>query len=161
MKYSFRTLFLSFLICLSLAAPLTATTVFKPKENVPARAPGEEEMSGTAKQLFEQAQEAERRGNLGGAIKAYRTIVKKHSHDALAAGSCYRLGQLEEQTHKYLLAAQAYAVLCEKYSKSEHFEDAVEGMFRIGESYLTGSKTEILGITIKTGVDQAAQIFTM
>jgi outer membrane protein assembly factor BamD len=68
---------------------------------------------------------------------------------------------LEEQVHKYLLAAQAYAVLCEKYSKSEHFEDAVEGMFRIGESYLTGNKTKILGITIKSGMDQAAQIFTM
>jgi outer membrane protein assembly factor BamD len=161
MKYSFRTLFLSFLICLSLAAPLTAATVFKPKENVRARAPGEEEMSGTAQQLFERAQAAETRGDLGGAIKSYRTIVKKYPHDTLAAGSCYRLGQVYEQTHKYLPAAQAYAVLCERYSKSEHFEDAVEGMFRIGESYLTGNKTKILGITIKSGMDQAAQIFTM
>ena len=161
MKYSFRTLFLSFLTCLALAAQLSAAVVFKPKENVRARAPGEEEMSGTAQQLFEQAQAAERRGNLGGAIKAYRTIVKRYSRDALAPGSCYRLGQLQEQTHKYLLAAEAYAVLCEKYAKSEHFEDAVEGMFRIGESYLTGSKTKILGITVKSGTDQAAQIFTM
>jgi outer membrane protein assembly factor BamD len=161
MKYSFRTLFLSFLICLGLAAPLRAAVVFKPNENVHYRAPGEEEMSGTAKQLFDRAQEAERRGDFGGAIKAYRIIIKKHPHDALAAGSCYRLGQVLEQTHKYIQAAQAYAVLCEKYAKSEHFEDSVEGMFRIGESYLSGSKTKLLGITIKSGTEQAAEIFSM
>jgi outer membrane protein assembly factor BamD len=161
MKYSFRTLFLSFLLCLVIAAPLPASVIFKPNENAHYRAPGEEEMSGTTKQLFDHAQEAERRNDFGGAIKAYRSIVKKHPHDALAAGSCYRLAQLLEQTHKYLPAAEAYAVLCEKYAKSEHFEDSVEAMFRIGESYLSGNKTKILGITIKSGVEQAAQIFSM
>ena len=161
MKYSFRTLFLSFLVCLSLAAPVTAAVVFKPNEKTRYKAPGDEEVSGTAAQLFERGQEAERRGNLGAAIKAYRLIVKKRSGDALAAGACYRMGQLLEQTHKYLQAAQAYAVLCEKYAKSEHFEDAVEGMFRIGESYLSGNKTKLLGITIKSGTDQAAEIFAM
>jgi outer membrane protein assembly factor BamD len=161
MKYSFRTLFLSFLICLALAAPLTAAVVFKPKENVRYRAPGEEEMSGTARQLFDRAQEAERRGDFGGAAKAYRIIVKKYPRDALAAGSAFRLAQVLEQTHKYLPAAQAYAVVCEKYAKSEHFEDSVEGMFRIGESYLVGSKTKLLGLTIKSGTEQAAQIFSM
>lgn len=161
MKYSFRPLFLSALVCLSLAGPLTASVVFKPGEKARYKTPGDEEVSGSAAQLFERAQEAERRGNLGDAIKAYRTIVKKHSHDALAAGACYRMGQLLEQTHKYLPAAQAFAVLCEKYAKSEHFEDAVEGMFRIGESYLSGTKTKVLGITIKSGVDQAAEIFSM
>src|SRR4051812_6066844 len=161
MKYSFRTLFLSFLVCLSLAAPLTASVIFKPNEKTHYKTPGDEEVSGSAAQLFERGQEAERRGNLGDAIKAYRTIVKKHPHDGLAPGACYRMGQLLEQTHKYLQAAQAFAVLCEKYAKSEHFEDAVEGMFRIGESYLTGSKTKILGITIKSGTDQAAEIFAM
>jgi outer membrane protein assembly factor BamD len=161
MKYSFRTLFLLFLICLVPAVPLPAAVIFKPTENAHYRAPGDEEMSGTTKQLFDRAQEAERRGDFGGAIKAYRTIVKKHPHDALAAGSCYRLGQVLEQTHKYLQAAQAYAVLCEKYAKSEHFEDSVEAMFRIGESYLSGTKTKLLGITIKSGTEQAAQIFSM
>ena len=161
MKLSFRILFLPLMLCLVAPPGLRAAVVFKPKENVRAKAPGEEEMSGTVQQLFDQAQAAERRGNLGRAIKAYRMIVKKHPRDTLAPGSAYRLGQLLEQTHKYILAAQAYAVLCEKYSKSERFEEAVEGMFRIGEMYLTGQKTKFLGITVKTGTEQAADIFTM
>jgi outer membrane protein assembly factor BamD len=161
MKDTFRTLFLSCLISVALAAPLTAAVIFKPGEKARYKAPGEEEMSGTAQQLFDRAQEAERRGNLGAAIKAYRTIVKKHPRDTLAPGACYRLGQVQEQAHKYLPAAQSYAVLCEKYAKSDHFEDAVEGMFRIGEMYLSGQKMKILGITIKSGMEEAAQIFIM
>ena len=161
MKYSFRILCLPLLISLALAAPVGASVVFKPGEKAHYRTPGEDEMSGTAQQLFERAQAAERRGDLGGAMKAYRIIVKKHPRDTLAAGSCYRLAQLQEQTNKYLLAAQSFAVLCEKYPKSEHFEEAVEGMFRIGESYLTGAKTKILGVTVKSGMEDAADIFTM
>ena len=161
MKDSFRILILPILLCLALAAPVRAAVVFKPGEKTHYKTPGEDEMSGTAQQLFERAQAAERKGDLGGAIKAYRTIVKKYSHDTLAAGSCYRLGQLLEQTHKYLRAAESFAVLCEKYPKSEHFEDAVEGMFRIGEMYLKGQKTKILGVTVKSGDNEAADIFAM
>jgi outer membrane protein assembly factor BamD len=161
MKHSFRILFLSLLISLGLTAPAPAAVVFKPSEKTRYKAPGEDETSGTAQQLFDRAQEAERRGNLGAAMKAYRIIVKKHPHDTLAAGSCYRLGQLQEQTHKYLLAAQSYAVLCEKYPKSERFDESVAAMFRIGETYLTGTKMKILGVTVKSGMDDAADIFTM
>lgn len=161
MKHSFRILFLPVLICLVLSAPVRGAVVFKPGEKARYKTPGEEEMSGTAQQLFERAQEAERKGNFGAAIKAYRTIIKKHPKDTLAAGSCWRLGQVQEQTHKYLAAAQSYAVLCEKYPKSEHFAESVEGMFRIGETYLMGTRLKVLGITLSSGMDQAAEIFTM
>ena len=161
MKLSFRILFLPFLVCLALVGPVNGSVVFKPGEKAHYKSPGEEEMSGTARELFDRAQADEAKGDLGGAIKAYRTIVKKHPHDTLAGGSAYRLGQLLEQTHKYTQAANAYAVVCEKYSKNEHFEDSVTGLFRIGEMYLAGQKTKILGITIKSGLEQAADIFTM
>jgi outer membrane protein assembly factor BamD len=161
MKYSFRILFLTLLICLAWSGPATGSVVFKPGQKAKYLAPGEEEMSGTAAQLFEKAQAAERNGNPKGAIKAYRIIVKKHPKDTLAAGACFRMGQLQEQTHQYLLAAQSYAVLCEKYSKSERFEEAVEALFRIGEMYLTSQKTKVFGIPIKSGTSQAVLIFNL
>jgi outer membrane protein assembly factor BamD len=159
MKYSFRILFLPLLICLALPASGAESVIFKPKKQY--LAPGEEQMSGTAAQLFEKAQEAERRGDLKGAIKAYRVIVKKHPKDTLAAGSCFRMGQLQEQTHQYIMAAQSYAVLAEKYQKSDRFDEAIEGLFRIGEMYLSGQKTKIFGIPIKSGMNQAVMIFSM
>lgn len=160
MKHSFRILFLPLLICLAWPGSLTAAVIFKPNEKKTRyRAPGEEEMSGNAAQLFEKAQEMERRGNLKGAIKAYRTIVKKYSRDTLAPGSCFRMGQLQEQTHQYILAAQSYAVVADKYQKSERFEEAIEGLFRIGEMYLKGHKQKILGLPLKSGMGQAVLIF--
>jgi outer membrane protein assembly factor BamD len=160
MKYSIRILFLPLLTCLALPGFLSAAVVFKPNEKKTTyRAPGEETMSGTAAQLFERAQEAERRGNLSAAIKAYRTIVKKYSRDTLAPGACFRMGQLQEQTHKYILAAQSYAVVADRYQKSERFEEAIEGLFRIGEMYLKGQKQKILGIPVKSGMSQAVLIF--
>ena len=162
MKYSFRILFLPLLMWLALPGSLTAAVIFKPNEKKTRyRAPGEEEMSGTAAQLFEKAQEAERRGNLNGAMKAYRTIVKKHPRDTLAAGACFRLGELQEQTKKFLLAAQSYALMAERYQKSDRFDEAVEALFRIGEMYLNGRKSKILGIPIKSGLNQAVLIFNM
>ena len=161
MKLSFRILFLPLLICLAGAGPARASVVFKPGEKAHYKSPGEEEMSGTAQQLFDRGQEAEKHGDISGAIKAYRTIVKKHPHDTLAPGACYRMGQLQEQIHKYLQAADSYAVVCEKYQKSDRFEESVEALFRIGEMYVANQKTKILGITVKTGNEQAADIFTM
>ena len=160
MKSSVRIIFLPLLLALACPAMLSASVIFKPNEKTRYRAPGEEEMSGSAAQLFEKGQEAERRGNLNGAIKAYRVIVKKYPRDTLAAGACYRMGELQEQLHKPLAAVQAYAVLVDKYPKSERFDEAVEAMFRIGELYLNGQKTKILGIPVKSGASQAALIFT-
>ncbi|MFZ1218758.1 MAG: outer membrane protein assembly factor BamD [Chthoniobacterales bacterium] len=160
MKYSFRTLFLPVLICLALAGTARASVIFKPGEKAHYMAPGEEQMSGTAQQLFETAQQAEKRGDLKHAIKAYRVIVRKHPKDTLAPGACFRMGQLQEQTHDYIQAAQSYAVLCEKYGKTERFEEAVEGLFRIAEMYLNGKKVKFLGIPLKSSMDRAIQIYT-
>jgi outer membrane protein assembly factor BamD len=148
-------------MALAWPGPVRASVIFKPGEKAHYMAPGEEQMSGTAQQLFDKAQAAERSGNLKGAIKAYRVIVKKYPRDTLASGSCFRMGQLQEQRRDYLQAAQSYAVLCEKYPKSERFGEAVESLFRIGEMYLAGKKTKILGITLKTSMNEAVEIFTM
>ncbi|MFL6589057.1 MAG: tetratricopeptide repeat protein, partial [Chthoniobacterales bacterium] len=114
MKSSFRIIFVPLLMALALPGGLSASVIFKPNEGVHYKAPGEEEMSGTVQQLFERAQQAERQNNPKGAIKIYRLIYTKHSHDALAAGAVYRMAQLQEQTNNPLGAAQSYAVLVEK-----------------------------------------------
>jgi outer membrane protein assembly factor BamD len=161
MKSAFRILFLPAVICLVLPGPLTGSVIFKPGEKAKYLAPGDEQISGTAAQIFEKAQEAERHGDLRRAIKAYRTIIKRHPKDTLAPGSAFRMGQLQEQLHDYLPAAQSYGVLVQKYAKSEHYGESIEALFRIGEMYLAGRKTKILGIPIKASMDRAVEIFTI
>jgi outer membrane protein assembly factor BamD len=159
MKYSFRILLFPVLICFALPNPVAGSVIFKPGEKAKYLAPGEEEMSGNARELFSKAQEAEKNGDLKRAIRAYRTLVRRHPKDTLAPGSLYRMGQLQEQKHDYLKAAQNYDVLAEKFPKSERFDESIEALFRIGEMYLVGRKVKILGIPFKASMDEAANIF--
>ena len=116
-------------------------------------------MSGSSAELFHIGQEAEKQGNLRKATHAYREIVRKHPHDALAPGAAYRTGELLEQIHDYLNAADVYRFVVEHYPTSPHFEDSIEGQFRIGEMYLNGKKIKVLGMSIGNSIDKAVEIF--
>ena len=136
-----------------------AAVVFKPGEKAKYIAPGEEEMNGNAEELFHIGQTAEKEGNLKRAIKAYRTLVRRHPKDALAPGAGFRTAELQEQVHDYLNAAASYRWIVEKYPTSPHFNEAIEGQFRIGEMYLAGKKLKLLGIPFATSMDRAVEIF--
>jgi outer membrane protein assembly factor BamD len=136
-----------------------ASVIFRPGEKVKYVAPGEEEISGNAQQLFSIAQEAENKGNIGRAIKAYNHLWRKHPKDALAPGAVFRAAELTEKTGDYMTAATTYRVIVEKYPGSPHFDEAIEAQFRIGEMYLGGKKLKVLGIPLFTSMDRAVNIF--
>ena len=159
MKSSLRILLLPALIWGASSCPVTASVIFKPGEKAKYVAPGDEEIGGTADELYAKAQAAEKNGDISTAMKAYRTLVRRYSRNRLAADSVYHLALLQEQKGDYLKAAQSYNILAEKFPKSEHFDDALTSMFRIGEMYLGGKKKKILGIPIKSSMDEAAAIF--
>src|SRR5881275_3607790 len=144
---------------LCLADAGQASIIFRPGEKVKYVAPGEEEISGNAQQLFDKAQEAEKQGNMGRAIKAYTQLLKKYPKDALAPGATYRAAQLLEFEADYMKAANTYRWLVERYPSSPNFDEAIEAQFRIGEIYLTGKKLRILGIPVANSLERAVTIF--
>jgi outer membrane protein assembly factor BamD len=121
--------------------------------------PGEEEMSGDAAELYQIGQKAEKDGDNKRAIRAYKSLVKRHPKDALAPTALFRAAQLQEQTHQYTPAADSYLQLVEKYASSAHFDEAIEGQFRVGEIFLNGKKLKVLGIPIASALDRAVTIF--
>jgi outer membrane protein assembly factor BamD len=144
---------------ISLATVGQASIIFRPGEKVKYVAPGEEEISGNAQHLYDIAQEAEKKGNTGRAIKAYIQLARKYPHDTLAPAATYRGAQLMEQRHDYIRAAATYNALVEHFPNSPNFDEAIEGQFRIGEMYLSGKKVKLLGIPIATSMDHAVEIF--
>src|SRR5207249_10010945 len=114
--------------------------------------PGEEQMSGNAAELYQIGQTAEKESNPKRAIRAYKTLVRRHPKDALASTALYRAAQLQEQVHLYTPAADSYLQLVERYPSSAHFDDAIEGQFRVGEIYLNGKKLKVLGIPIASAL---------
>ena len=157
----FRVRALSLLFAASLALPQLGggAVVFKAGENARYVPPGEEEMSGNAEELFHKGQVAEKEGNLKRAIRAYKTLVKRHPKDALAPGALFHAAELQEQRQQYLAAAESFRLVVEKYPSSAHFDDAIEAQFRVGELYLAGKKLKILGISIGNALDKAVEIF--
>ena len=159
MKFRVLPFFLLLALSLFLTDATDAAVVFRPGEKAKYVAPGEEELNGNAAELFEIGQKAEKEGNPKRAIRAYKTLVRKYSRDALAAGAAFRGAVLYEQTHQYLEAAGTYRTVVTNYATSPHFNEAIEGQFRIGEMYLAGKRLKLLGIPLATSMDRAVEIF--
>jgi outer membrane protein assembly factor BamD len=136
-----------------------AAVVFRPGEKAKYVPPGEEQLNGNAAQLFDIGQKAEKDNDPKRAIKAYRQLVRRYPKDALAGGAAFRAATLLEKTNDLLEAATAYRVVVVNYPRSPHFEEAIEGQFRIGEVYLAGKKLKLLGIPLATSMDKAVDIF--
>ncbi len=133
--------------------------VFRPNEKVKYKAPGEEEISGNANQLFAQAEASERDGDRGRAIKIYKRLVKRYPRSDKAAEATFRVGRLMEQEGNLLKAAATYRALMEIYPQTAHFQEAIESQFRIGEVMLNGKKKKILGIPVGSRLEDAIEIF--
>src|SRR6266567_5297504 len=159
MYFRIRTLVVFIVTVLALPDAGMASVIFQPGKKAKYVAPGEEEISGNAAELFQTGQTAEKEGNTKRAIRAYKTLVKRHPKDTLAAGALFRAGELQEQRRDYLQAAQSFSQLVLRYPSSPHFDEAIEAQFRIGEIYLAGKKLKILGIPIASSLDRAVTIF--
>jgi outer membrane protein assembly factor BamD len=139
---------------------VAASVIFQPGKKAKYVAPGEEQVSDTALELYNTAQSAEKEGNLKKAIRAYSEIVRRHPKDALAPGALYRGAQLQEQLHEYFVAADSYRLLVEKYPGNPHFDEAIESQFRIGEMFLAGKKKKVLGVVAYgNSLDRAVTVF--
>ena len=159
MYFRIRILVVFIVAVLALPTIGMASVIFQPGKKAKYVAPGEEEISGNAAELFQIGQTAEKEGNTKRAIKAYKGLVKHHPKDALAAGALFRAAELQEQSHDYLRAAESFRQLVERYPSSPHFDEAIEGQFRIGEIYLAGKKLRILGIPFASSLERAVTIF--
>src|SRR5439155_1257829 len=92
MQFLIRTLLILVAAVFVFSESVAAAIVFKPGKKPDFVMPGEEEISGNAAELFQIAQSAERDGNIKRAIKAYKSLVKRHPKDALAPGAAWRAG---------------------------------------------------------------------
>lgn len=159
MSHRFRFLLLAAAACVICPQRSPAPVIFRPNEKVKYQAPGEEEISGNAEELFQTGQKAEQEGNRKRALKAYRTLVKKHPKSTLASGALFRYAKLLEESGELIKAARSYRALMEFYPNTEHFAEAIESQFRIGELYVNGKKIKLLGVSVGTSMDDAVEIF--
>src|SRR5260370_5720235 len=132
MNLLIRTVLVLVVVAFLLPESGVAAVVFQPGKKAKFVAPGEEEISGNAAELFQIGQTAEKEGDMKRAIKAYKSLVRRHPKDALAAGALYRAAELEEQMHQYTPAADSFRQLVARYPTSPHFAEVIKRKVRIG-----------------------------
>ena len=159
MTYRVRFLLLFAAACVAFPERSPAPVIFKPGEKVHYNAPGEEEISGNANQLFSQAEAAAQNGDLKKAIKIYKHLVKKYPRSNVAPEATFRAAQLTEQRGDLIRAAAIYRGLMETFPQTKHFQEAIDAQFRIGEILLDQKKRKILGVPVGSTMDEAAEIF--
>jgi len=159
MSFRVRFLLLFAAACVAFPERSPAPVVFRPSGKVKYRAPGEEEIIGNANELFAQAEAAEKNGERGRAIKIYKRMVKRYPRSNMAPEATFRAGKLTEQQGDLLKAAAIYRGLMELYPQTQHFQEAIESQFRIGEVMLNGKKKKILGVPVGSRLDDAVEIF--
>lgn len=159
MSYRVRFVLLFAAACVAFPERSPAPVIFRPSEKVRYRAPGEEEISGNANQLFAQAEAAQNNGDSGRAIKIYKRMVKRYPRSDKAPEATFRAARLLEQRGDLLKAAPVYRGLVETYPQTPHFQEAIESQFRIGEILLNGKKRKILGVPVGSTLDEAVEIF--
>ena len=161
MQIAIRVLLVFAIAAFVLPEPSNGSVVFKPGKKPQYVGPDgiDEELSGAAVDLFRIGETAEKEGNYGRAIRAYKSLVKRYPRDKVAPEALYRAAHLQEQDHNYFAAADSFSQLVEKFPGSPHFEEAIEAQFRIGEIYLNGKKLKFLGMPIASALDRAVTVF--
>ena len=132
--------------------------VFRPGEKAKYVPPGEEQLNGNAAELFDIGQKAEKDDNPKRAIRAYRRWSESIRRTRSRRGRISRSNPAGEDT-RFFEAATVFRVVVINYPTSPHFNEAIEGQFRIGEVYLAGKKLKLLGIPLATSMDRAVEIF--
>lgn len=161
MQFATRALVVFVLAAFLLTGSSQASVVFKPGKKPQYVGPGgeEEEMHGDSAELFQIGQTAEKEGDTKRAIRAYKSLVKRHPRDKIAAEALYRAAVLQEREHLNFPAAESFAQLVEKYPGSPHFDEAIEAQFRLGEIYLKDKKLKFLGVPVASTLDRAVTVF--
>ena len=159
MSYRLRFLLLLVAACMAFPERSPAPVVFRPSDKVHYRAPGEEEISGTANEMFAQAEAAANNGDRSRAIKIYKRLVKRYPRSSVSAEATYRAAVLTEQEGNLIRAASIYRGLMETYPQTQHFQEAIEAQFRIGEALLAKKKRRVLGVPMGSTLDDAVEIF--
>ena len=159
MKSLAQILTLSWLM-LVLPSALDGAIIYRSNEGWSVEGDPASKIEGSAVEQMRKAEELEARGNFGGALDAYRALVKRYGLSVLAPKAQRKIGILLERSGDYDKAFNAYSTYLQKHPKGEDFEAVVESMFKIGKLFLEGEKKKIFGVKIAGSMERAKEMFS-
>lgn len=155
-----RNLLFPALLALALSwQPLNAAAVFRQGEGWTAESEDSGTPESSAVAQMRKAESLEAEGELGKAIGAYRSLVRKFPEAVMASKAQWKVAELYEQQGNYDKAFDAYSAYIKKYPRSANFNKAVEAEFGIAKMFLEGERKRLLGVKTFPSMIRAQEMF--
>jgi outer membrane protein assembly factor BamD len=155
--------FLPLCLAFGLSLPqVKAEIVYRPDEGWVSQNPGEAETPAakSAQVQWDRATALESKGDIDGAIKAYKVFVKKYSYSSHTADAQWKIAVLTEKTGNDNKAFDAYDDYIKRFPRGESFDKAVEAQFNIATRYLNGEKVKyLIGLKSTASMERAQKMF--
>jgi outer membrane protein assembly factor BamD len=90
---------------------------------------------------------------------AYYSLARKFPRSGAAADAQLKAGDMALQDGDYDQAYAYYSEYLTKYPKGEDFDQALQGMYEVGQKFLEGARRKTLGIKAFPSMARAQQIF--
>jgi outer membrane protein assembly factor BamD len=113
----------------------------------------------TASAQLARAQQYEKDGDYHRAMLAYEILTRKFPRSGAAADAQIKAGDMAVQSGDFDLGYQYYNEYLTKYPKGDSFDQALQGMYNVGQKYLDGARRKLFGVKTFPSMVRAQQIF--
>jgi outer membrane protein assembly factor BamD len=120
---------------------------------------GQDATEATASAQLVKAEALEKAGDYHRAMIAYYSLTRKFPRSGAAADAQLKAGDMAAQGGDYDRAYTLYNEYLTKYPKGDGFDDALQGMYNVGQKFLAGARRRMLGVKTFPSMVRAQQIF--
>jgi outer membrane protein assembly factor BamD len=103
------------------------------------------EDANNALELMNRAREAEERGNLRSAMRAYDRVSKRYVNSIYGPEAVYRLARLRLANRQYFKAFDAFQIIVSRYPNTERFNEVIGEQYRIASALMDGARNRTWG----------------
>jgi outer membrane protein assembly factor BamD len=120
---------------------------------------GRTPVEATASAQLDKAQRFEKAGDYQHAALAYYELTRRFPRSGAAADAQLKAGDMAFAGGDYDQAYIYYNQYLTKYPKGDDFDQALEGMYNVGQKFLAGAKRKMLGFKAFPSMVRAQEIF--
>jgi outer membrane protein assembly factor BamD len=120
---------------------------------------GDSTIEATASAQLQKAEALEKDGDYKRAMLAYYSLTRKFPRSGAAAEAQLKAGDMAVQAGDYDRGYTLYNEYLTKYPKGEDFDQALQGMYEIGQKFLEGARRQLFGVKTFPSMVRAQQIF--
>jgi outer membrane protein assembly factor BamD len=120
---------------------------------------GQTAVEKTASAQLDKAEAYEKAGDYHHAMIAYYALTRKFPRSGAAEDAQMKAADMALQAGDYDRAYALYNEYQTKYPKGNYFDQALEGMYNVGQKFLAGAPRRVLGVKTFPSMVRAQQIF--